>query len=180
MISLWCVISSELHTSARIYRTTGEKKDQWPSSNSGPTFYLGVSATRAINHSQDPPSPIALKYRSYPWQSSWAYLCDICQNGSMTDNSLKLQLLWRFHLNTLITTKSLCLLFTSSTFLAVLYHDLRHFWSQSIFRPCAYHMISHVLPGKIQELRTFHLMQTNPAMPNMCTFTIHSTIHCHL
>ena len=28
-------------------------------------------------------------YRSYPWWSSWTYPCDICQNGPMTDHSLK-------------------------------------------------------------------------------------------
>ena len=36
------------------------KKDQQPSSNSGPVLYRKVSATRATNPSRDPPSPIAL------------------------------------------------------------------------------------------------------------------------
>ena len=44
--------SSELHSSDRIGRQG--KKDQRPSSNSGPTLYRGVSATRAIDPSRDP------------------------------------------------------------------------------------------------------------------------------
>ena len=40
------------------------KKDQRPRSNSGPTLYRGVSATRATETGRDPPSPIALMYRS--------------------------------------------------------------------------------------------------------------------
>ena len=55
------VVNSELHSSDRI-RQQG-KKDQQPSSNSGPTLYCGVSAMRAIDPSRDPSSPIALKYR---------------------------------------------------------------------------------------------------------------------
>ena len=58
------VVSSELHSSDRIGRQG--KKGQRPSSNSKPTLYRGVSATRAINLSRDPPSPIALKYRFFP------------------------------------------------------------------------------------------------------------------
>ena len=56
------VVSSELHSSDRIGRQG--KKDQRPSLNSGPTLYHGVSATRAVNPSEDPSSPIALKYQS--------------------------------------------------------------------------------------------------------------------
>ena len=59
---LLCVTSctkSELHSSDRIGQQ-GEK-DQRLSSNSGPTLYRGVSVTRAIDPSQDPPSLIALK-----------------------------------------------------------------------------------------------------------------------
>ena len=54
--------SSEHHSSDRIERQG--KKDQRPSLSSGPTLYRGVSATRAIDPSRDPPSSIALKYRS--------------------------------------------------------------------------------------------------------------------
>ena len=54
--------SSELHSSDRIRRQG--KKDQRPSSNSGPTLYRGVPAMRAIDPSRDPLSPITLKYQS--------------------------------------------------------------------------------------------------------------------
>ena len=60
---------------------------------------------------------------------------------------------------------------------------IRQFWSQSSIRSCTYRMISCVLLGKHRNsdlLVNFHLMQTNSAMSNMCTFIIHSTIHCHL
>ena len=53
---LLTVVSSELHSSDR-----QEKKDQRPSSNSGPMLYRRVSAMRAIDPSRDPPSPIALR-----------------------------------------------------------------------------------------------------------------------
>ena len=54
------VVSSELLSSGRIGQKG--KKDQRPSSNLGLTLYRGVSATRAIDPSRDPPSPITLKY----------------------------------------------------------------------------------------------------------------------
>ena len=44
---LLTVVSRELHSSDKIGRQG--KKDQRPSSNSGPTLYRGVSATRAID-----------------------------------------------------------------------------------------------------------------------------------
>ena len=46
------VVSRELHSSNRIRRQG--KKDQQPSSNSGPTLYRGVSAMQAIDPSRDP------------------------------------------------------------------------------------------------------------------------------
>ena len=55
------VVSRELHSSDRIGRQG--KNNQRLSSNSGPTLCRGASATRAIDPSQDPSSPIALKYR---------------------------------------------------------------------------------------------------------------------
>ena len=54
---LLTVVSRELHSSDRIGQQG--KKDQRPSSNSGPTLYRRVWASR------DPSSPIALKYRSW-------------------------------------------------------------------------------------------------------------------
>ena len=52
----------ELHSSEGKRRQG--KKDQRPRSNSGPTLYRGVSATRATETGRDPSSPIALMYRS--------------------------------------------------------------------------------------------------------------------
>ena len=77
--------SSELHSSDRIGQQG--KKDQWPSWNSGPTLYCGVSATRAIDPIWDPLSPIALKYRQHA-SRRWA-----CYHHTAHSTSLEARVL---------------------------------------------------------------------------------------
>ena len=55
MSCLLTVVSTEVHSSDRIGRQG--KKGRRPSSNSGPTLYRGVLATRTIDPGRDPSSP---------------------------------------------------------------------------------------------------------------------------
>ena len=82
---------------------------------------------------------------------SW-YPCDICHNSWQ---HFKTALFCWFHLKALITTKSLWLFFPCITFLAVIYNDLRQFWSQSSVRSHADYQILLVIleGGGIQKFR---------------------------
>ena len=62
------------------------KKDQRPRSNSGPTLYRGVSATRATETGRDPPSPIPLALECFA-KSFTAADVEVMEPGLVVDSS---------------------------------------------------------------------------------------------